>query len=121
MCFILKLATRYDDEGLTNLLRAESSSRHTRSIVAQLREVQTKNWLRNGNAADDVFNFLNLNQEGVQFLKSPVLSTWVSYVTKLEQNPYQSLLGILAKRYDDEGLAKLLSAAMKNSSMSTIT
>ncbi|OWZ00273.1 hypothetical protein PHMEG_00028575, partial [Phytophthora megakarya] len=34
-------------------------------------------------SADDVFHHLGLSYKGDDFLKSPALSTWISYVTKL--------------------------------------
>lgn len=63
------------------------------------------------------FKLLKLNKEGDKLFESPVISTWVSYVKKMDtENPYTSMLSTLKLRYSDENLASMLVAAKKTGS-----
>ncbi|POM73760.1 ABCF/EF-3b transporter-like protein, partial [Phytophthora palmivora] len=107
---LFKLAKRYDAEALAIWLRAARDDYRSRSIATGIAEAQQKGWQKNGNSADDVFTLLKLDVEDALFLKSPVLDTWTSYVTKLKKDPNQLMFLKLETRYDDEGVAKVLLA-----------
>ncbi|POM81649.1 Hypothetical protein PHPALM_345 [Phytophthora palmivora] len=117
---LLKLAKRYDDEALANMLHQARRNYRTEPIATDIANAQLNSWRRNGKSADDVFNILKMKEEGAQFLESPLLSTWISYVTKLDQDPYQLMFLKLTKHYDDEGLLKILIEAKKGFNTKTI-
>lgn len=81
-----------------------------------MRDEQLNKWLSNGNTADDVFNLLKLNKKKA----SPVLSIWVSYMSKLKGGPDELLLLELKTRYSNGGLAKMLVEGKSDSSTSAI-
>ncbi|KAG2761466.1 hypothetical protein Pcac1_g26647 [Phytophthora cactorum] len=63
----------------------------------------------------DAFQLLKLNEEGTTLLKSPVLTTWVSYVEMLEKDPYELLfLAIKKNGFDEVNLAKMIGAAKQD-------
>ncbi|GMF32107.1 unnamed protein product [Phytophthora lilii] len=79
----------------------------------QLTHAQLKIWVSEGKAADDVFKLLTLNLvKDDDLLRSPMLTTWTSYVNKLGKNPDQALVTILKARYNNDGaLASMFASA----------
>nr|KAH7498929.1 RxLR effector protein PSR2 [Phytophthora ramorum] len=110
---LVKLSTHYDEAGLAKMLVTAKQDGTASSIVRKLEEVQLKNWLSDGKSADDVYNLLKLDLERGDILKSPMLTTWISYTAKLDEDPYQLLLVKLMKRYDDATLTKMFVAAKR--------
>ncbi|KAE9085099.1 hypothetical protein PF005_g21107 [Phytophthora fragariae] len=108
------LKTRYGDEVLTGLLIASRKNRPTNYHVTRLEGVLLKTWASDGKTADEVFKLLRLNKDGDRVFKSLMLSSWVSYVTKLEdKNPDKLMLSVLKTSYNDEILTNMLVAAQK--------
>ncbi|KAL4092726.1 hypothetical protein PRIC1_011717 [Phytophthora ramorum] len=118
---LVKLSTHYDEAGLAKMLVTAKQDGTASSIVRKLEEVQFKNWQSDGKSADDVYNLLKLNLERGDILKSPMLTTWISYTAKLDENPYQLLLVKLMKRYDDATLTKMFVAAKRGRATKSIS
>ncbi|KAE8885381.1 hypothetical protein PF005_g27042 [Phytophthora fragariae] len=76
-------------------------------------------WISQDKTADDIFKLLKLDQRGKNLFDRGELSTWVSYVTKLnklDEKPDEfAVLIELQKRFGNLELAKMFSAALKNS------
>uniref|UniRef100_H3GFB8 RxLR effector PexRD54 WY domain-containing protein n=1 Tax=Phytophthora ramorum TaxID=164328 RepID=H3GFB8_PHYRM len=117
---LVKLSAHYDEAGLAKMLVTAKQDGTAFSIVRKLEEVQFKNWLSDGKTADDVYNLLKLNLERGDILKSPMLTTWISYTAKLDENPYQLLLALLMKQYDDATLTKMFVAAKRGRATESI-
>ncbi|OWZ04386.1 RxLR effector protein [Phytophthora megakarya] len=106
----LKLANRYDDENLANMLL---ETKHQLGAVV--------NGLTAEKSADYVFNMLKLqNDNPNKILRDPMLNIWISYVVKLEAEypvgafrPYELLMAKLAKHYNDEKLVEFILASKK--------
>ncbi|KAL4166518.1 hypothetical protein KRP22_013776 [Phytophthora ramorum] len=112
---LVKLSAHYDEAGLAKMLVAAKEDGKTHFIARKLEEVQFKNWQSDGKSADNVYNLLKLNLDGDDILKNPMLTTWISYTTKLDENPYELLLANLLKHYDDATLTKMFVAAKRSS------
>ncbi|OWZ16855.1 RxLR effector protein [Phytophthora megakarya] len=108
---LLKLAKTHDDESIASMLRTANAHWRTQSLAFKLAKVQSNNWQRNNYNVEDVFKLLKLQVENGDFLKSPLLNTWMSYATKLNEDPYQFMLSKLANRYGNVDFAKTLVAA----------
>ncbi|KAF1788087.1 hypothetical protein GQ600_7469 [Phytophthora cactorum] len=103
------------DYGFQPLDPAETSNRGTRAIARKLETLQLESWMKNDKTMIDAFQLLKLNEEGTTLLKSPVLTTWVSYVEMLEKDPYELLfLAIKKNGFDEVNLAKMIGAAKQD-------
>ncbi|ETP24235.1 hypothetical protein F441_02726 [Phytophthora nicotianae CJ01A1] len=91
-----KLMKFYNAHKLALLLRWSSVLDIT-GTTSKLEEFQCKFWKESGKSADDIFERLRLNQKSDGFLNNPV-----------------------SQSYSDEGLAKMLIAAKKDSSTTYI-
>ncbi|KAE8963651.1 hypothetical protein PR002_g29224 [Phytophthora rubi] len=98
------LKTRYDDDVLADIFIAANETRSTRRIAARQEKLLFAKWTDDGKTADDAFKLLKLNPNRDDFLKSPALDSWISYVKMVEEDPYKLLLATLTARYTDEGL-----------------
>lgn len=82
-----------------------------------------KDWLRNKRSVDDVFKLLRLDDEVDNLLQSPLLSNWVIYLGKLDENPYTILLGKLKTfklTATDDKLVDMLTKANQDVSTSVL-
>ncbi|KAL4166331.1 hypothetical protein KRP22_013594 [Phytophthora ramorum] len=113
LAMVSTLKTHYGDEAFVNLITAAKEKTSLRAIAGRLEEAQLKTWVNDGKTVDNVYNLLKLNLEGNDILKSPMLTTWISYTAKLDEDPYQLLLVKLMKRYDDATLTKMFVAAKR--------
>ncbi|KAF4038843.1 hypothetical protein GN244_ATG09020 [Phytophthora infestans] len=78
-----KLTKSQGEDSLANVLVAAKSERSTKEIVTKLETEQFKFWLCDEKTTDDVFKLLRLDfVNKADFLKSPALDTWMSYVNK---------------------------------------
>ncbi|EEY55242.1 secreted RxLR effector peptide protein, putative [Phytophthora infestans T30-4] len=107
------LATHYGDAFLPHLLEAKRMGKH--SIVSRLETIQRKNWMGDGKSVDDVYRILKLDEEGQNILKSPALSTWMSYASKLKEDPLNMLLLKLRAQYDDAVVLKMIAMSKDKS------
>lgn len=94
MLSTLKMSYK-DDAVLAKMFAAAKESSSTKAIAGKLEQAQMTDWLRNEKSADDVFKLLKLNDDVDNLLTNPLLSNWVAYVEKLNENPYAILLGKL--------------------------
>ncbi|KAL4145922.1 hypothetical protein PRNP1_011795 [Phytophthora ramorum] len=115
-----KLMKRYDDASLARMLATAKEDYKTRSVAVKLGAAQLKQWVRYDKSPDDVYNLLKLNLEGNDILKSPILTTWISYTMKMKEDPYQLLLVHLTKRFDDATLTKMFVAAKRSHATESI-
>ncbi|ETK91394.1 hypothetical protein L915_05014 [Phytophthora nicotianae] len=109
---LFKLRRRYDNDELAKMLVLSKNDASSRAIAEKLETLQLEKWMKDEKSIIDVFRFLKLNEEGLTLLKSPVLSTWVSYVEKLKKDPYELLfLAIKSTGFDEAKLAKMIGSA----------
>ncbi|KAF1793817.1 hypothetical protein GQ600_21775 [Phytophthora cactorum] len=68
-----------------------------------VRYAQTKSWLKNGKALDDVFMRLRLDRETEHsVLENPAIKTWVAYATELDwENAYMLMFSVMQRRYSN--------------------
>ncbi|KAL4166329.1 hypothetical protein KRP22_013592 [Phytophthora ramorum] len=105
------LKKHYGDEGVAKMVSVANKEASTKNIGRKLEE---ELWRSQGKDGDDIFKLLKLDEEGQKFFESPVLSTWISYVTKLnkfnKQNP--GAISQLEKRFGgDIELARMIGFA----------
>ncbi|KAI9994720.1 hypothetical protein PInf_011551 [Phytophthora infestans] len=121
------LATHYGDETLARMLDAAKQVSSTKSTATRLENAQISKWVDDGDAqlnkwladgvsADSVYKLLRIDAEGSNLLKSPKVNMWMSYLTKLNKDPYDVLLYKVRAHYDDVGLAKMFVLSKKDSS-----
>ncbi|EGZ07892.1 hypothetical protein PHYSODRAFT_377957, partial [Phytophthora sojae] len=115
------LAKQYGDEALAKMLVEAKQVPSTGTVAAKLEEAQANNWLSRGQTADYVFRVLKVDKEKYGIMRSPHLSTWVSYVEKTKGNPYQLLLEKMkAQRLSDAAIANMLVGAKQDPATSSI-
>ncbi|OWZ03178.1 RxLR effector protein [Phytophthora megakarya] len=116
------LIKRFSDDKIATMLARSKTELDTKIASDALENALHQKWMSVGKSEDDVFKLLKLHQEGTtKLLKNPVLSTWISYVSKKEMlDPYEELLFKLAKQYDDETLLEFIFASKEVTSTSTI-
>ncbi|POM80621.1 Hypothetical protein PHPALM_1518 [Phytophthora palmivora] len=115
------LKKHYDDEALTNLIAVAKKDYRTRGVARKLEEARLNTWITNGESADNVFKILQLSKERDGLLTSASWSTWISYVTKLDnENPDELMLPVLKKQYGDEGLAAIIANGKKSDTTETV-
>ncbi|KAL4117418.1 hypothetical protein PRIC2_011409 [Phytophthora ramorum] len=102
------LKKHYGGEGVAKMVGVANKEASTKNIGRKLEE---ELWRSQGKDGDDIFKLLKLDEEGQKFFESPVLSTWISYVTKLnKQNP--GAISQLEKRFGgDIELARMIGFA----------
>ncbi|KAE8882938.1 hypothetical protein PF005_g28304 [Phytophthora fragariae] len=115
------LKARYDDDVLADIFIAAKETRSTRRIAARQESILFAKWTSDRKTADDAFKLLKLNPNRDDFLKSPALDFWISYVKMLGEDPYKLILATLPARYTDEGLASMLVMAKEDHTTASIT
>ncbi|EEY67551.1 secreted RxLR effector, putative [Phytophthora infestans T30-4] len=74
------LSSRYGDDVLASMvITAKSSQTIDPSLENKLMSSLLTKWQTEARTTDDVFKLLKLDIDEVNLLKSPVLSTWISY------------------------------------------
>ncbi|OWZ14852.1 RxLR effector protein [Phytophthora megakarya] len=107
-------ARHYSDDALAKMLVAAKEVDSTRSIATKMENLQITNWINADKSSNEVFAILKLDQAGDKLFDSPVLSTWTSFVTKVNKNnPDDVMVTQLAEKFDDVSLAKMILAAAK--------
>ncbi|KAL3663709.1 hypothetical protein V7S43_011124 [Phytophthora oleae] len=107
------LATRYTDDALAAMFAAAKKTESTQPIAVKLEGIQLSNWENAGKSSNYVYKALKLHKTETLF-ESPVLSTWVTYVTRTQpNNADEVILAKLAGQYGDVALAKMIAAASK--------
>ncbi|KAE9066125.1 hypothetical protein PF010_g27928 [Phytophthora fragariae] len=105
------LKTSYNDEKLASMLISAQKIPRTKGFAARM---QDELWISEGKTADDIFQLLKLNRENM--FDSGELSTWVSYVTKLnklDDRPDEfAVISELQERFGNAELAMMISAAL---------
>ncbi|KAG3187242.1 hypothetical protein PC128_g12670 [Phytophthora cactorum] len=99
------LAGSKTDEALVSMLAATDS---IRTSILKLREVQLNKWMTSRKSEDDVYQLLQIDATASDLMKSPALSMWMAYMSKLKEDPYDFLLQKLTPSYGEAGLAKML-------------
>ncbi|KAE8965757.1 hypothetical protein PR003_g27728, partial [Phytophthora rubi] len=108
------LKARYEDDVLANIFTVAKETSSTKSIAEGQEKILFAKWAGDGKTADDAFKLLKLNPKMDDFLKSPALGSWVSYVKMLKEDPYKLLLATLSTHYTDEGLSRMLVVAKQD-------
>ncbi|KAE9155753.1 hypothetical protein PF004_g32730, partial [Phytophthora fragariae] len=105
------LKTRYNDDRLQSMIITAQKVPQTKPFAARM---QDELWISEGKTADDIFQLLKLNRENM--FDSGELSTWVSYVTKLnklDDRPDEfAVISELQERFGNAELAMMISAAL---------
>ncbi|KAE8975260.1 hypothetical protein PR003_g10879 [Phytophthora rubi] len=76
------LKTRYNDDGLQKMIITEQKFPQTKTFAVRMQE---QLWISQDKTADDIFKLLKLDQDGGNLFNCGELSTWGSYVTKLNK------------------------------------
>ncbi|KAG3107783.1 hypothetical protein PI125_g12415 [Phytophthora idaei] len=99
----------YGAERLETMFAQAKDSATTTSLALKLEQEM---WMSQSKTADDVFNYLKLDKKGGDIFEDSALSTWVSYVNKLnkyKERPDEfAVISILEKRFDYLDLAQML-------------
>ncbi|KAL3658914.1 hypothetical protein V7S43_016055 [Phytophthora oleae] len=125
------LTTHYGNQGLTKIIEAglASTSKKTVATAKHLQTEQIQYWMAHGRTPESIFGVLKLDEFlpftwiSSDLFEKPGLKTWIRYLDDFNaENPKQemTLISILSKRYNDKTLAKMLIAAYKAESTSTI-
>ncbi|KAF4149642.1 hypothetical protein GN958_ATG01170 [Phytophthora infestans] len=102
--------------GLARVITTAQKGVSSSSIALSLKDAQLRHWHSNGLKPNDVFSRLRLNiGSGDELLRNPNLDLWVSYVSKFrKEKPYKLLLLELGRRYNEIGLARVITTAQKD-------
>ncbi|OWZ14218.1 LOW QUALITY PROTEIN: RxLR effector protein [Phytophthora megakarya] len=89
----LTLNRQFNDNALAKMIIAHGS------IAARLENVELEQWLSSGKTSDDIFRFLDLNDDNSNLLQNQSFTTWISFVIKAEkENPYGYVFAKLSNR-----------------------
>ncbi|KAG1704926.1 hypothetical protein DVH05_004953 [Phytophthora capsici] len=102
------LQLRYNDEKLTELFLAMRNWGPRNVLTDQLEHLLLTTWQKEGKTLDQVFKLLKLDKELNRLFNSKLLSTWVSYVVKVETNPYNVVFSRLKRTYGEKTLTSLI-------------
>ncbi|KAF4045638.1 hypothetical protein GN244_ATG02091 [Phytophthora infestans] len=107
-----------NNRGIT-LIHSQTTATAALRATERVKSMQLDDgWVAN---LDDMFTKLKLNAGDNTFLKNLLLETWIASAKNLGiDDPYNFLLLKLKNRYDDEGLAKFIAAAQKDTSTNSI-
>ncbi|KAG6949822.1 hypothetical protein JG688_00014479, partial [Phytophthora aleatoria] len=101
-----KMTKYYGDE------RLETRAKDSATTTSLALKLEQEMWMSQSKTADDVFNYLKLDKKGGDIFEDSALSTWVSYVNKLnkyKERPDEfAVISILEKRFDYLDLARML-------------
>ncbi|KAG6955565.1 hypothetical protein JG688_00011821 [Phytophthora aleatoria] len=114
---IATLTTKYDDEKLTKMILEALDTPSTANMAKRLETKQLRNWYNQKDSPKDVFEALNLYNEGVKAFESPLYTVWTKYATYLgaaEPIYKVSLLTNLLNIYGESNLLKVIRAGNKN-------
>ncbi|OWZ04025.1 hypothetical protein PHMEG_00024149, partial [Phytophthora megakarya] len=105
----LVLKAQYGEKHLKGMIEKAKQNSGTKAIADKMQE---ESWLIEGKTADDIFKLLKLDEKGDKFFESPMLRTWLSYVTKLGKreeklNEYATIV-YLEDRFGSQDLARIL-------------
>ncbi|ETO70187.1 hypothetical protein F444_13307, partial [Phytophthora nicotianae P1976] len=117
------MTSYYGDEALTRLLIKAMQTPSEANLATKLHEEQLQSWIYSRKLPGDVFKFLSLDKAGEKLFDHPQFMKWVKYVedlNKVHPDKKTTLMSVLAKQYDSEGLVKLLQSAKNNPSWSKL-
>ncbi|ETP11302.1 hypothetical protein F441_13180 [Phytophthora nicotianae CJ01A1] len=101
------MTSYYGDEALTRLLIKAMQTPSEANLATKLHEEQLQSWIYSRKLPGDVFKFLSLDKAGEKLFDHPQFMKWIKYVEDLNKaNPDKktTLMSVLAKQYDSEGL-----------------
>ncbi|ETM39437.1 hypothetical protein L914_14412 [Phytophthora nicotianae] len=111
------LNARYYDEALAKMLVvAKSSGGSAGSLASRIQAEQTRYWLSVNRTPGAIFEMLQLETLGTNFLNHPIFTAWVKYTDdfrKKNLGTHLSTLTTLRVYYSDATLAKLFTEARK--------
>ncbi|OWZ15015.1 RxLR effector protein [Phytophthora megakarya] len=112
---VLKLTMEHTDKELATMLAAAKQVPETKNIASNILKAQMDHWVEQKKSADEVFQFLKLDEAGDKLLANPLLNRWMKFVFKRKQYPDEVLISYLRNHYTDEGLANVLLGAKRGS------
>ncbi|KAE8971297.1 hypothetical protein PR002_g26872 [Phytophthora rubi] len=114
MAIASTLASQYGDKALAKMIVAAKQVPSTENMAARLKGAQMKNWLSKEETADDVLQTLKIEKNDYISLRNPLLETWVSYVKKIEEDPYKLLLSKMRAHDSDAKIAGWIGTAKQD-------
>ncbi|ETM37851.1 hypothetical protein L914_15725 [Phytophthora nicotianae] len=108
------LARYFGNEAFTKMVLDAMKTPSTANIASRFHAERMQHWLNTRKSPGDVYEFLSFHKEGENLVDNPLFLTWVKYVDDLNKvNPDKktTLISVLAKHYDNDGLVKMLEAA----------
>ncbi|KAL3663749.1 hypothetical protein V7S43_011164 [Phytophthora oleae] len=120
--FTLTRHYRDRDDALARIIQTAKKNGATRAEAVQLETEQIRGWKASGKTPNDVFSLLNLQNAGDNVLTSSQFAYWNSYLRLFnkEQHERASVFSILMSRYGDRGISRVVEAALKTKSSSTV-
>ncbi|KAE9062797.1 hypothetical protein PF005_g30280 [Phytophthora fragariae] len=114
MAIASTLASQFGDKAPAKMIVAAKQVPSTENMAARLKEAQMKNWLSKEETADDVLQTLKIEKNDYISLWNPLLETWVSYVKKIEEDPYKLLLSKIRAHDSDAKIAGWIGTAKQD-------
>ncbi|KAE9170483.1 hypothetical protein PF004_g27860, partial [Phytophthora fragariae] len=108
-----KMRARYSDEIIASLIVSAKRDVLESTIAQKLEDVLLDSWMPQ--SADAIFKLLKLDSRGRDLFHSPRLSTWASYVTRMEgKQADEQMYKVLRATYGDDELAMMLAASKQS-------
>ncbi|KAF4031818.1 hypothetical protein GN244_ATG16333 [Phytophthora infestans] len=105
---LTKMMAKLSDEHVAKMLAVAARDINVRIDDAKLHNALLNIWLKRKISSAGVFDLLKLNKEGDFLFKSPVLDTWVSYVSKLDKKTAaRTMYSVMEKYHGDDALEKM--------------
>ncbi|KAF4031817.1 hypothetical protein GN244_ATG16332 [Phytophthora infestans] len=105
---LTKMIAKFSDEHVAKMLAVAARDINVRIDDEKLHNALLNIWLKRKERSAGVFDLLKLNKEGDFLFKSPVLDTWVSYVSKLDKKTAaRTMYSVMEKYHGDDALEKM--------------
>ncbi|KAE9319229.1 hypothetical protein PR003_g18018 [Phytophthora rubi] len=119
--WLASLTAHYGDDALAQIIQTAKKVGATRSEAVALETAQMQRW--SGKLPDEVFTLLKLDKAGDDILSSPQFVSWNTYLkifNKEHPDKKTSLFATLTAQYGDDGVSRIVEAALKTKSSSAI-
>ncbi|KAG3015122.1 hypothetical protein PC121_g13803 [Phytophthora cactorum] len=116
VAMVVKLTSRYGDEGLAKLLEAGKQVKATNKIARKLQFIQMTGWMGQQKSMGDVFKLLRLDDGVGQLLTSPsftILETYIQVFNKFNAGKQTHVIKEMMTFYGEKAVSTTLEAAKK--------
>ncbi|KAE9303546.1 hypothetical protein PF008_g22199 [Phytophthora fragariae] len=118
------LSKRFKEETVVQMLIAAKKVPSTENLAVKIQAEQAKLWLSKGKTPAEVLALLHLGKQENSLFSNPLFTAWIEYTdeyNKIYFGTRNTAIPALKAYYNDDVLAKMILAAKKNPSTSSLS